>query len=930
MDINQFERLSDSARENTIKISEYANKLGLDVVFDTGIDDIKFGDSEYQVNGFTVNEQIVINPNSDTAQSAILAHEMTHLLEGNNKYQDFVDMIKDDSKYKGIVNEVTEQYKDVTPFVDSEITAKYVEKNMGNEQFIKRLINYDSNIALKLFDNVKSMFSSSEATRVENAWKRAFEEYKSNGYQGGVSLDMNNRDLQISYLLNDNITPSTQEGVYDNNNSEIGLQNNKINGNNKGVVDNIESSYVTVAPYYETGVTDSNYEEVHKAVDETFRNNANEVAKNLGVSIKNVTENVGGFFNEDEGRAVRELSYSFELDGDFKQAQLFASILGDIGYENQKSVVAMRYVNDFDNANVVELAIRFNNSNDIQNALDTLGIQDYTIDTKENVLKILEFDLNKEHIKNTIINLKEKLGGNYVSFEANPTYSELIERNDRRNLYGEWLDERQKLKAQNNNESTSKGSNAEIESLINYANQRISQAIDTGDYGYIPYKKVQSQNATDSGFLNAQNSMPNIDSTGAKLSPQQQEYFKNSKAVDKNGNLEKVYHTTHYYGDLFSEFDSTKSDRGTYRFGNDNVIFFSSDKDVSGTYSGNKYHEVTKSNYNDLTNYYENRSSALPRLEEEYYNIKGEDGMESEVDRLDNEISNYRKGYQYGGYLNLENPYVIEGNGNDWNELMQLQHHEVDVSNYVNAVEEILNNEQLINKYNQMTGNNIEGFYDALLLNKNLSNETKELLTNDPFVMAYITRVLYSHGKEGGRDILLEKVLDDNKKVDKDYLDYLENTGDFSIFGGFENGDFDVTTNDVVKAVLEINKYYKYTLNEQPKYDGIKFADIYDTSGEYKGNGDGISDVYAVFNSNQFKLADNYEPTSTQDIRYSLGEKTNNNVDANNQNETTRLGDELENQELTPEQQVQTKYQENIGVYGAFELGDEPRVDEWY
>ena len=107
-----------------------------------------------------------------------------------DKYKDFVDMIKEDSKYKGIVNEVSEQYKDVTPFIDSEITAKYVEKNMGDEKFIKSLINYDSNIALKLFDDVKAMFSSNEKTRVENAWKRAFEEYKTNGYQGAVSLDM--------------------------------------------------------------------------------------------------------------------------------------------------------------------------------------------------------------------------------------------------------------------------------------------------------------------------------------------------------------------------------------------------------------------------------------------------------------------------------------------------------------------------------------------------------------------------------------------------------------------------------------------------------------------------------------------------------------------------------------------------------------------
>lgn len=68
---------------------------------------------------------------------------------------------------------------------------------------------------------------------------------------------------------------------------------------------------------------------------------------------------------------------------------------------------------------------------------------------------------------------------------------------------------------------------------------------------------------------------------------------------------------------------------------------------------------------------------------------------------------------------------------------------------------------------------------------------------------------------------------------------------------------------------------------------------------------------------------------NSKDIRYSLGNKVNNdnNVDTNVQSETTRLGDELANHGLTPEQQVQAEYQKNIDVYGTFKNGGEPRVD---
>ena len=55
---------------------------------------------------------------------------------------------------------------------------------------------------------------------------------------------------------------------------------------------------------------------------------------------------------------------------------------------------------------------------------------------------------------------------------------------------------------------------------------------------------------------NVKYSLPTVDSTGAELSPQQQEYFKDSKIVDENNKLRVVYHGT--YGD-FNIFDRRKT-----------------------------------------------------------------------------------------------------------------------------------------------------------------------------------------------------------------------------------------------------------------------------------------------------------------------------------------------------------------------------------
>lgn len=69
-----------------------------------------------------------------------------------------------------------------------------------------------------------------------------------------------------------------------------------------------------------------------------------------------------------------------------------------------------------------------------------------------------------------------------------------------------------------------------------------------------------------------QNTNKITDSEGKILTKQQQEYFKNSKVRDGNGNLQVVYHGTNNFG--FTEF-------------NRNVNYYTSREDVANTYTGN-------------------------------------------------------------------------------------------------------------------------------------------------------------------------------------------------------------------------------------------------------------------------------------------------------------------------------------------------------
>ena len=82
-----------------------------------------------------------------------------------------------------------------------------------------------------------------------------------------------------------------------------------------------------------------------------------------------------------------------------------------------------------------------------------------------------------------------------------------------------------------------------------------------------------NQNVKDDGVRAMKNTSTKVtDSEGRTLTKQQQEYFKDSKVRDENGNLQVVYHGTNNFG--FTEFKR-------------NVNYYTSREDVASTYTGN-------------------------------------------------------------------------------------------------------------------------------------------------------------------------------------------------------------------------------------------------------------------------------------------------------------------------------------------------------
>ncbi len=130
------------------------------------------------------------------------------------------------------------------------------------------------------------------------------------------------------------------------------------------------------------------------------------------------------------------------------------------------------------------------------------------------------------------------------------------------------------------------------------------------------------------------------DSNGKELTKEQQEYFKNSKVRDENGNLLVVYHGTDADFTVFDILKAGKNGRAEgYGF------YFTDDKTISNKYGNNQitsYLNITKPLYDDRVTLkkgeYEKFVSAVID-----YEINRE-----EIEWQDSFISNYVYTYDYG------------------------------------------------------------------------------------------------------------------------------------------------------------------------------------------------------------------------------------------------------------------------------------------
>ena len=326
------------------------------------------------------------------------------------------------------------------------------------------------------------------------------------------------------------------------------------------------------------------------------------------------------------------------------------------------------------------------------------------------------------------------------------------------------------------------------------------------------------------------------DNAGNQLSKGQQDYFKDSKMRDENGNLMVMYHGSQDAG--FHIFDGKYSD--------DDVSFFFVDRnDVAASYSGTSetYEAKTIRTAEDMNNF-------LAEIGYDQYEAVERDGKFELLENGDHVAWSdtaqgiYEEFCWYEGvgegdanykvYLNLKNPLVVDAKGKNWNNVSREYSQEV------------------ADRYHSLTAEEKAALADVA------GWEEYSIFRDELLSVAKAA----SEGKLDGNSRILASAYEKLGGANANLYDAFTIASD----------NFSEESIEQFAAKQMNTRDYAKKAKEQG-YDGVIFKNIVDNGG-YSNGSEGASTVAIAFDSKQIKSTANVNPTEDADIRYSLTEYT--------------------------------------------------------
>lgn len=219
---------------------------------------------------------------AEASATTATAHEITHFAQRSGRWNDLRDLAREmmgNKRFDRAVARLEDIYKargEKNVNAEQEAVAFFVQKNLGNQEFLTRLTNYNSSIFNRLLTNVKSLFGSEAGAKLENTFMKAFLESK--------------KAFDVS-IKNGSVAPAMA--------SSIGSwDNTDVDALEQAIVDELNSSKTL-------GSEDVTLEEVHKWVE-----SVNSVAKMVADDI----ERFGYVSNNTYSAMKKNSDYKYTID----------------------------------------------------------------------------------------------------------------------------------------------------------------------------------------------------------------------------------------------------------------------------------------------------------------------------------------------------------------------------------------------------------------------------------------------------------------------------------------------------------------------------------------------------------------------------------------------------------------------------------------
>ena len=728
------------------------------------------------VNGYFDKSSGTIGVNIDSAKAlnTVVGHEITHVLEGTEFYDTLKNTIVEYAKakgdYQGRVDALNKLYK--AEDVDSELVADLVGDYLFTDtDFINNLSTNHRNVFEKIYDEIKYLYKTATA-----------------GSKEARELERVKKAFEDAYRAE---TKNT---------ADSGVKHSLDIKHSDGTVERLANARNLTS---------------EQAVEYLYKAKSGELRRDTYVPVRKDTPQVLIGTLEQVNDHIENLSMVMNVD----KAQR-AMAVENTGAKTKKygdnvrkhgltpeEIVAV--INNLDNpATVIYQTKRQDKQgNPLPNSVAVFV--EYNVDGREGMAAV-EF----ENPRNTDAIGKEFGETNYHTVIT--VFEPDIERNGMPFDYAEEL-----LSDPNNYELEIKRRQADEsatgEKHPNTSNELPSSAVNVAQKG----ENVKPQYSLS-------------DSNGNQLSKEQQEYFKDSKMRDADGNLKVMYHGSQDAG--FHIFDSNMSD-------DDTSFFFVDRNDVAASYSGTSetYEAKTIRTPEDMNNF-------LAEIGYEQYEAVEKDGKfellenNEHVATKDTMQEIYEEFCWYEGvgegdanykvYLNLTNPLVVDAKGRNWNNVSREYSQEVAERYHSLTTEEKAALADLAGWEEYSV------FRDEMLSVAKAESEGKLDGTSKNLASAY--------KKLGGANANLF----DAFTIASDNFSE-ESIKEFSVK--------QMNTRDFAKRAKEQG------------YDGVIFNNIVDNGG-YSNGSEGASTVAIAFDSNQIKSVANEKPTADPDIRYSLSE----------------------------------------------------------